>query len=195
MANKSKVTKVKGFEPGTILTGNTDTGGVGRQIENMLESNGHNLNAGPGPDLEDFKMEVKSRKKTATSSVNIGSMTTANIVDTPYEQSNIATKLKDILYVEHDQSFDVPSQVVTNSSVLDFNNPDIQEKIKSSYEEGRDKIASGYHTKHVSCGDYGFFEKVEDWDGYKFRIPKKGWNKLVNESKTLPQYNSLFGED
>jgi hypothetical protein len=191
----AKVTKVKGLGKGTQLFGKTDNGDIGRQVEYMLGAHGHNLNYGQGPDLPDYKVEIKSRKKTATSSVNIGAMTTTDIINTPYEQTSVSTKLKDILFVEHDADFDSMTQVVRKSDMLDFNTPEIQKKIKSSYEEGRRKIASENHTKHVSCGDYGFFEKVENWDGYKFRIPKKGWDRLVNESRTMPQYNKLFGDN
>jgi hypothetical protein len=195
MAQIDKRIKVKKLNTGsetltlpTQCVGNE--GNVGKFYENHLANRGFYMNTGQGVDIPDLNIENKTRNRASKASHTIGTMTYDNIINTPYEQSTICQKLQQQNRVEYDNTFNV----VTDESVYDFRDSEIQKRLKDSYENARSILrnqgASGPGT--IVGGQYGVFE-WKSGNTYAYRIPDSGMKKMKVMAKST--FNDLFQFD
>jgi hypothetical protein len=188
MKTKAKIKKLKitGHLIGIKLPTNID-GHAGRELENILSDAGIKINKGQGPDIVDWGIEVKSRKKSATSPQTITSMSPTDIINTPYKDSNVFKKFQQQLRVKTNDD-----NVIVDAELYDFDKPQIQELIEEAYEHARkiitDNPAVGY-TPYV--GHWGYFEQTKENSGsYDFRVSDTMMKKL--EAMTKSTFNQHF---
>jgi hypothetical protein len=162
-------------------------GNVGKFYEKHLADMGFSMNAGQGVDIPGLNIENKTRNRDSRAFHTVGTMTYDNIINTPYEQSTICQKLQQQNRVEYDNTFNV----VTNESVYDFRDPDIQKRLKDSYENARSILRQqgGPGPGTIVGGQYGVFE-WKSGNTYAHRIPDSGMKKMKVMAKST--FNDLF---
>jgi hypothetical protein len=192
MAQIDKRIKVKKLNTGSetlVLPEQSkgNQGNVGKFYEKHLADRGFSMNDGQGVDIPDLNIENKTRNRDSKASHTVGTMTYDNIINTPYEKSTICQKLQQQNRMEYDNTFNV----VTNESVYDFRDTDIQQKLKESYENARNILRQqgGPAPGTVVGGEYGVFE-WKSGNTYAHRIPDSGMKKLKNMAKST--FNDLF---
>jgi hypothetical protein len=195
MAQIDKRIKVKKLNTGSeklVLPAQREgnEGNVGKFYEKHLADRGFSMNAGQGVDIPDLNIENKTRNRASRASHTVGTMTYDNIINTPYEQSTICQKLQQQNRVEYDNTFNV----VTDESVYDFRDPDIQERLKDSYENARSILRQqgGPGPGTIVGGQYGVFE-WKSGNTYAHRIPDSGMKKMKVMAKST--FNDLFQVD
>lgn len=160
----------------SVIDGKTETGEIGRMIEDKLDEANYVIDRDGTVDLPGLGLEVKSRKKGSICAHSIGSMTVENILKTPYEQSTICCKLQRQYRVKHNEI------IITEAEVFDFTDPYIQTKIKLAYEHGRTLMAAGKFDQlcrgHATW--WGYWEKKNN-NSYAFRIRDKAMRGMENE--------------
>jgi len=181
---KMKVKKLK-----INLTGITvpkDPSQAGLFVEHQLSANGYSVQKGPGPDLEEYGVEVKTRGKDSISPHTIGSMKRLDIINTHYNQSMIKDKMQ--------QQYRVLTQhqTVIKDHVVDFSSRIVQEKLRTAYEAGRSRMAKGAQDNYVPGTYWGYFEKRPTGDSYIFRIHDHAMKQLETMSRLT--WNSIFEE-
>jgi hypothetical protein len=166
-------------------------GNVGYEIEARLVENGYALNDGPGPDLHAMGVEVKTRKTNAQSANTVGAMTLDDIKTTPYEKSNVCSKIQRQYRVEYDDMMNE----ITSEKIYDFTDPYIQQKIKRGYESARKIIIAGAHGDYVNGGEgIGYFERKRNSESsYAFRIPGPKMKTIEKVANNAKQFAKFFG--
>jgi hypothetical protein len=188
-----KISKIKkGIAVGTEIPERQRYGNVGQWAQDQLTEHGYRINTGAGPDLVEFGVEVKTRKIESSSPHTVGSMRIEDIIQTPYDQSNICDKFQKQYRVHYSDE----GQVVTGEHLYDLTDDYIQTKIREAYETGRKTIARnesfGYHPPYVKGTSWGNFEIVESCTGYSFRIPNGAMKKIETASKNADMFKTLF---
>jgi homoserine dehydrogenase len=183
MTSKAKVKKLKVSDHliGIQLPTNTD-GHAGRAIEDILEAAGLKVNRGLGPDLIDYGIEVKTRKKSATSAQTITSMSVDTIIKTPYKDSNVYKKFQQQFRVKTDDN-----NVIIEAGLFDFDQPQIQELIEAAYEHGRKILSQNKNIGYTPyTGFWGYFEQTKkDRDSvYDFRLSNSDMESLERMAKS-----------
>jgi homoserine dehydrogenase len=183
MTSKAKVKKLKVADHliGIQLPTNTD-GHAGRAIEDILEAAGLKVNRGFGPDLIDYGIEVKTRKKSATSAQTITSMSVDAIIKTPYKDSNVYKKFQQQFRVKTDDN-----DVIIEAGLFDFDQPQIQELIEAAYEHGRKILSQNKNIGYTPyTGFWGYFEQTKkDRDSvYDFRLSNSDMESLERMAKS-----------
>ena len=166
---KAKIKKIKIVDHliGIKLPTNLD-GHAGRAAEDILEEAGIKINRGFGPDMLDWGIEVKTRKKSATSAQTITAMYVDDIINTPYKESNVYKKFQQQLRIKTNDD-----DIIVEADLYDFDQPQIQELIESAYENGRQILSKNKNLGYTPySGFWGYFEQTKkDRDGlYDFRI-------------------------
>jgi hypothetical protein len=165
---------------GIKLPTNID-GHAGRALEKILEDAGIKINRGHGPDIEDWGIEVKSRKKSATSAQTVASMAPDDIISKSYRQSNVYKKFRQQLRIKTNDD-----DVIIEAELYDFDQPHIQILIEQAYEHGR-KIISQYKNIGYTpySGFWGYFEQTKsDSNCYDFRISNTDMESLERMAKS-----------
>ena len=183
MTSKAKVKKLKVSDHliGIQLPTNTD-GHAGRAIEDILEAAGIKFNRGLGTDLIDYGIEVKTRKKSATSAQTITSMSVDTIIKTPYKDSNVYKKFQQQFRVKTDDN-----NVIIEAGLFDFDQPQIQELIEAAYEHGRKILSQNKNIGYTPyTGFWGYFEQTKkDRDSvYDFRLSNSDMESLERMAKS-----------
>jgi len=180
---KTKVKKLKFLNQliGIKLPTNID-GHAGRAIENILENTGIKINRGLGPDMIDYGIEIKTRKKSATSAQTMAAMTDDHIINNSYRDSNLFKKFQQQLRIKTNDD-----NVIVEAELYDFDQPQIQELIEAAYEHGRAMIIQNKHIGYTPyVGYWGYFEQTkkdrENW--YDFRISDPDMEKLERMAKS-----------
>jgi hypothetical protein len=195
MAQIDKRIKVKKLNTGSAdltlpeqCSGNE--GNVGRFYENHLANIGFPMNTGQGVDIPSLNIENKTRNRASKAPHTTGTMTYDDIINTPYEQSTICQKLQQQNRLEYDNTFNV----VTNESVYDFRDSEIQERLKESYENARSILRQqgGPGPGTIVGGQFGVFE-WKSGNTYAHRIPDSGMKKMKVMAKST--FNDLFQLD
>jgi hypothetical protein len=173
--------------------GTNQNGHAGRQMENILEDLGVDINRGHGPDIQKFGLEVKTRDRDAISAQTIADMNINDIVNTDYEHSHVREKFQQQLRVYTEQG------TVTDADVYDFSARWIQDTIKVAYDHARQQlIQSKSSGTHIACtrvdGHFGYFESRPDSPNtYSFRVSNANMDKL--ERMTHSTFGKLFYYD
>ena len=162
-------------------------GNVGKWYEDQLASKGFRMNSGQGIDIPDLNVENKTRKRSSKAPHTTGTMTYDNIINTPYERSSISQKLQQQNRMEYDNTFNV----VTDESVYDFRDPEIQQKLKESYENARSILRQqgGPAPGTIVGGAFGSFE-WKSGNTYAHRISDSGMRQMKSMAKST--FNDLF---
>lgn len=112
----------------TVFASHED-GGVGKEIEILLAQQGLIINHGPGPDLPNLGIEVKTRNSDATSCITLGSLSPQDILKYQYNQTDLYLKLRDKVLL-----YTVRNSVIIDEEIVFFSDNAIQQKIKESYK-------------------------------------------------------------
>lgn len=166
-----------------------DSSHRGRQIENIMEIQGFDINRGSGPDLkfnEETYVEIKSRDNNATSPQSIGAMTLDEIKITAYEDSRIFDKFQQQYRVKTENG------IVVEEGMYDFSGWFAQSLIKEAYEKARLDIINGACGDYIYGGTYGYFERVnkQSKTSYHFRLSNSAMEKM--EAIANSTLNQLF---
>lgn len=181
--------KTKKLKMDSLLIGETletnKHGHAGRQIEDILEDYGMDMNRGPGVDIPSLNVEVKSREITATSAHTVADMVVADIINTDYKNSYVYEKIQ--------QQFRVHTlnNVVVSAEVYDFSADHIQELLEAGYENARQQLIQNSALPYTSyTGFYGYFERVKGHTAHSFRLSDRDMKTLEGMSKST--YTNLF---
>jgi homoserine dehydrogenase len=183
MTSQARIKKLKITDHliGVKLPTNID-GHAGRAIENILEGAGLKVNRGLGPDLIDYGIEVKTRKKSATSAQTITSMSVNDIIKTPYKDSNVYKKFQQQLRIKTDDN-----NYITEAELFDFDQTQIQELIETAYENGRMILTQNKNIGYTPyTGYWGYFEqtKKDRENTYDFRVSNSDMESLERMAKS-----------
>jgi hypothetical protein len=144
-------------------------GNIGKLVEDYLEDLGYDINRGAGCDLQiSGGVEVKTRKLQASSAQTVGSMTPADIISTPYDQSPIKAKFQQQFRVHYDDDLGI----IVSAKMYDWRADYYQDIIREGYEAARAIFASANYGNYVcGAGQKCYFEKtVEGSNSYDFRL-------------------------
>jgi len=200
-SNKVKVIKLKrGIMPGEVIPVARRHGDIGRWIEDEIQRRGYSVNRGYGPDLKDMGVEIKTRLESSTSGHTVGSMLGIDIVNTPWEQSNVCNKIQRQYRVYYNDE----NIVTDRTGIYDFTDPFIQELLRESYEYGRSVLS-----KYVYEFDHGpdieatvpsyikgdkciaYFEQQPETGQFQFRITAYGMRKIETMTRQT-SFTKLF---
>lgn len=177
-------TKVK---PGLIVPPE-HRGNVGIFIEDILRSEGHALNPGPGPDL--YKIEVKTAMLKSTSGISIGSLNVNRIISTPWEKTHLFNKCQAWFLVQYCNE----RHVVTSAELFDLTDSYIQTYFKTAYEDARTQVIAEQNlppdnkTKYISKSTWAYLENVTckpETKQYDFRLYRNQLPKLCSIATTV----------
>jgi len=169
----------------SVIEGTTETGEIGRMIEDMMSEADYPINRDDTVDLGELGIEVKSRKIGSIAAHTIGTMTVEDILKTPYEFSPIFKKVQTQYRVKHDEI------VVREAEVFDFTDPYIQDKIKQAYEYGRKLMSEGKFDQLCLINGtwWGYWEK-KNGNSYAFRIRDKAMRGM--EDSKYSSFSDLY---
>lgn len=195
---KTKVTKFKNTLNTTVIpaTQEFDDGFVGKVVEGILRAQGLPIDsANVGPDIEEFGVEIKTRRKGSNADVSIGSMTVDDMATINYHNSSIKEKLQTIRWVEHevDQFINTNTSIVKEDLVLDFDDPVIQSELEFHYQRSISDIISN-NEKYKINQRIGWWEKKTE-NSWAFRVPFSQWKKYIARSRTRKSYNEMFSDE
>lgn len=198
---KPRVIKLNsGINPGEVIPVARGHGDIGRWIEDELQRRGYRVNRGYGPDLKDMDVEIKTRLDSSTSGHTVGSMLGIDIVNTPWEQSNVRNKIQRQYRVYYNDE----NVVTDRTGIYDFTDPFIQELLRESYEYGRSVLS-----KYVYEFDHGpdieataplyirgdkciaYFEHQSETGQFQFRVTDYGMRKIETMTRQF-SFNKLF---
>lgn len=196
--SKVKVKSFKNTLNGQIIpTKQTnDNGLVGKAIEDVLKKQGVPIDSkNQGADVQEFDLEVKSRKKGSRADVTIGSTTVEDMINNDYEKSIIKGKLQTIRWVEYsDDVYEgTNGSVVLGDKVLDFTDPLIQQELEKQYNFGLNEIISNNNS-------YKIYDRVGWWEkktqnSWAFRVPYSNWSRYITYSETNESFNTMFSNE
>jgi len=142
-------------------------------------------------------IEVKSRKASTDAMHTVGTMTYDDIIATPWDQTPFKKKLQTQYRVTINKD-EFEGDVTAIGKVVDFSNPEIQEKLKKAYEKNRmylmiqHRIIKGQTI--TAGGQYGKLEHKPGPKGtgksYALRIPNSGMKKMLTTANST--FNTLF---
>ena len=164
-------------------------GQSGRDVENLLEELGVNVDRAEIIDCPVLGWEVKSRRQGATSAQTVGTMYSHEIIATPYKLSKIYLKIrKQLRFTQNEDN------VIVDIDLIDFDQPHIQDRLEHAYESQRIKLTQNPKLKYtpVDDGQCAYFECTKDTGSLDFRITETIMNSLIHSSKST--YQQLFEE-
>jgi hypothetical protein len=211
---KPKMKTIKNLQSlvGLELSVDNQTGEAGRDFEFLIQAKlGITVDKGPGPDLKKFNLEIKTREETAHGDETVGNMTIAQIIITPFEQTNLWRKVQHQIRVktrkedyhsvdEHGYITTKQKNIITKIGLFDFTDEHIQRDLKNSYEQARDALTK-LHTKSLAdkteliFGDYhkikgtryGYLE-YKSSNSFSFRVPFRRMDELESRSKKCSDF-------
>ena len=167
------------------------TGSKGAWVEDMMEESlDIPVNRGKGSDLPSG-IDLKSRKEGAQSGMSLGSMTTKDIVGTPWESCPLREKNKQLIITK----WDPDTGEVTKTEQIDLSSVACQQSLRDAYEAARSAIANGEDTYTSDTGDV-YFEKKKG-NSWQLRISESRLKKLKSKAWSQPVLNDkeLFPDD
>lgn len=186
---KTKIVEMKKkIPPGTdipVVTSAPVGNQVGIWAENVLEDIGYPINRGKGSDLPGI--ETKTRRTGTTSPMSIGSMTTDDIINTPWDQTTLKEKCQQIEITNWDKDL---GRTVGNDTI-DLRDEDSQSRLRDAYERAREKIRKG-EDKYTGLDNDVYLEKKSK-NSWQMRISAEGleriksrvWSQSVLNDKEL----------
>ena len=185
------------IEPGTVIPMEQYNGNIGRWLEDYIEDKGYVVNRGKGIDLPQWGLEIKSRLMSSTSGHTVGAMLPLDIINTPWEYSNIRDKIQRQYRVEYDVNILTGDNVVTEAKVYDFTCDEIQSKLKEAWDYGQSELKSSNPNKMPSYirgeGHWGYFERQESGQ-YQYRITSGAMTHMKKLSTNTSNRLFEFGK-
>jgi len=164
-------------------------GQAGRDVENLLEELGVNINRAEIIDCPVLGWEVKSRRQGSTSAQTVGTMYADDIISTPYKLSKIYLKIqKQLRFTQNEDN------IIVDIDLIDFDQNHIQDRLEQAYESQRAKLIQNPKLKYtpVDKRQCAYFECTKDTGALDFRITETTMNNLIHSSKST--YQQLFEE-
>jgi len=197
--SKVKITKIKKkIAPGTPVptTDNKIGNEVGLWAEDMFRELGYPINDGPGPDLPG--LEIKTRREGTTSPMSIGSMTANDIINTPWDLTDLKEKMQQIDITKWDEDIGI----TVGTDVIDLRSKDSQDRLRDAYEHARTIIKNLQNLtdgEEVTCTDvYNdvYFEKRSK-NSWQMRISAAGLKRIKSRtgSESIFSNKALFPDD
>ena len=134
--NKPRITKFASSLVGHSLPARTKANSsiVGVYVDKLVRIwAGASTGVTTGVDLKIFGIEVKTQDIHTGSNWTIGTMTFADLVKTPYEESSLYEKLQALFLVRYDNEL----QIITDSNLHYMDNDEVQGIFKEAYETAR----------------------------------------------------------
>jgi hypothetical protein len=186
---KIKVTKLTKAENALkdLFVPEQKNGNVGNFLHATVGNQGYQMSNGPGVDIPGLGTEIKSKSEESTSAYSMGSLHYKNIIDYDFHNSSIKEKCQTIFKIAHSQTF----RKVTDSRILDFTKPHIQEKLRDAFDTARDKMVAGDRSNYIKghANAYGYFDrKIKGGvptNNWAFRIPVKNMKSLEGMARTV----------
>ena len=186
---KGRIRSIKGVDVGmTVPNTQNNHSAVGRFVESELKKYGHNYNDGKGIDLPTLRTENKTRKRKSKSAHTVGRMTTNDIVNTDWDNSSVKEKIS---AYQNTYEWDDTFCEITENSVYDFTDPDIQEKLKQGYELGRAEIVSGACGNNTKTYNGVIWQKDPGKEQWQYRITEKGMREIKSMARQK-SFRKLF---
>lgn len=211
---KPKIKTIKNLQSlvGLELSVENQTGEAGRDFESLIKAKlGIIVDKGPGPDLKKFNLEIKTREETAHGDETVGNMTIAQIIITPFEQTNLWRKVQHQIRVktrkeeyhsvdEHGYITTKQKNIITKIELFDFTDEHIQRDFKNSYEQARAALTK-LHTKSLADKTeliFGNYQKIKGTrygyleykssNSFSFRVPFRRMDELESRSKKCSDF-------
>jgi hypothetical protein len=176
MTTQLKIKSLKNvFQPGTAVPVDKDIdvgNKVGIFLENKLEKHGFPVNRGKGPDLSG--MEIKSRKRGTTSAITFGSMTTEDIINTPWDDCAIKKKIERMSIVNWDPDL----AEIIGTDLLDTTGDACQTILRDAYEKARAAIIAGEDTYTKNTG--GIYLERKSGNTWQMRASTNGLRRIID---------------
>ena len=157
-------------------------GGYGFAIQQAYDSSGITTNYGPGNDIPEIGVEIKSWDKTKNGHISIASSTKKVILKTSGEV--FLEKLKKWNLHLHEEG------VLKGVRKYDFTA--IHPQIKEELKEITHQLAQGLIESPKS--EHFVLEKIKGRNSYKLRLKFNKAENLFSMSKSNKQFNKLFEE-
>jgi len=185
---KIKVTKLNKAEAALkdLFVPEQNNGNVGNFLHATVGNQGYRMSNGPGVDIPNLGTEIKSKSEESTSAYSMGSLHYKNIIDYDFHNSSIKDKCQTIFKITHSQTF----RKVTDSRILDFTKPHIQEKLRDAFDTARAKMVAGDRSNYIRGHDnaYGYLERKmkagAPTNNWAFRIPVKYMKALEGMARS-----------
>jgi hypothetical protein len=184
----------------SVPTFDSDSG-LGMWIDQQYANKGHKVDIrGNRPDLPEYGIDNKSRKKGTKAAHTVGSMTVKNILVNPSVfETPFWTKLANQNHIEIDTDFNEISSV----QLMDFDLKEIREGVQAAYASCREQLAKavksgGELPKNITSSNgwavldgYG----KNNANSYRLRITSSRMKKMKALSGSRDTYNKLFSEE
>ena len=143
-------------------------GQPGRECEKMVDKEFLPVAANSaGCDIPSVGLEIKFRDLDAVSPQTIGSMSIANIINTPWHQSSMHDKF------QQQRRIYAKKGVIVDDFICDFRDPFIQILAQEAYEILQQQLAAGVRGRYIRANSHFYFEsKKESPNIYVLRTGK-----------------------
>jgi hypothetical protein len=101
--------------------------------EEQVEKAGFVVNRGPGPDLLQYGIDIKTRREPATSPHAVGRMTLESILVTPWDTSPVGEKIR----YQYRIIWNTDLCTIMEARLYDFTGPRCQHLLQSAYEHAQ----------------------------------------------------------
>lgn len=171
-----------------------DDGAYGKYIDSLVKKQLRVIDAGTGdPDLSDYDIELKSKKKDSDSNWTIANMTATDIINTDYVNSPVYRKLQSLLSITHDTT------KIVGVDLTYLDNDDAQELINEFYESVRKQLkdhvnthGSNFSNSQQFKEDIGVLEYSNSGETLKFRLKPAKLKSIVNMSANVSIRDQFF---
>jgi len=161
-------------------------GAIGKYIETQFIKAGFDLNNGPGPDIKDIGIEIKTKDRSSQSSWSISAVAISPSIDTEAAVKKIQCKMKVHIHVEHDR------HAITRTVCYNFDNDMFQTELHDGAVTAIEKIKNGEHGDSnweiVDAGVCGYFERINGTNSWKYRMK----DSAMQYAKNSEHIDSMF---
>jgi hypothetical protein len=157
-------------------------GGYGLAIQQAYDARGIPTNYGPGNDIPEMNVEIKSWDKTKNGHISIASSTSKVILKTNGEV--FLQKLKKWNLHLHEAG------VLKDVRIYDFSpiHPQIKQELKELVQQLAQEEVASPKSEHF------ILEKIKGRNSFKLRLKFNKAENLFSMSKSDKQFNNLFEE-
>lgn len=176
----------KGIPVGTKVPVKQFAGNVGRWSEDVLTSNGHQINKGRGADMPRADLEVKTRKIESKSPHTIAATSVDDAMKTDYFTSEVCKKFQQQYRVHYSDT----DSVVVSERVFDFSDPYIQEKLNEGYKIIQEEFIKGNRSSYIAGNGWIHAQRTKNSKSYQFRVPDNAMKKC--ETIATNEFRNIF---
>ena len=190
---KIKNAKPKNMLGSKVITYNHSDGRFGMAIQDRYDQSGIQTNYSQGPDLPEFKTEIKSRKKDAWAPITVGTATINKIIST---NGLVFLEKLDLwdYYTVNVEPVDSSVATISDTEHLDWSL--IHSFIKQHLSDLTTQISTSPLSPSwkLATTEYFMLERVRlnSDRSAKLRIYGNKWHNLITMIRTTPNFNRLF---